>query len=119
MPKRQFEQLAQRAAVDFDSFYADRRPAACDPAAALVLSCDGVVMRPDALRSVTRKRAAQGTTKLKTRLSKGEKPNRKRMAEVGAVYDVVPAPRIAADILTGSDRKRGDRRPPRPPPPSG
>jgi hypothetical protein len=67
VPKRQLEQLAQRAAIDFEGFYEQRRPAACDPAAALVLSCDakGVVMRPGALRPITRKRAAEGTTKLK------------------------------------------------------
>jgi hypothetical protein len=107
VPKRQLEQLAQRAAVDFEDFYASRRLAVCDPAAALVLSCDGkgVVMRPDALRPVTRKRAAEGTTKLQTRLSKGEKRNRKRMAEVGAVYDATPVPRTAADVLPASDRE--------------
>jgi hypothetical protein len=32
-------------------------------------------------------------------LSKGEKRNRKRLAEVGAVYHVTPVPRTAADIL--------------------
>jgi hypothetical protein len=32
-------------------------------------------------------------------LSKGEKRNRKRMAEVAAVYDLTPAPRTIADIL--------------------
>ena len=103
--KRQLEQLAQRAAVDFEGFYAGRRPIACDPAAALVMSCDGkgVVMRPEALRAGTRRRAAASTTKLATRLSKGEKRNRKRMAEVGAVYDAAPAPRTAADILARDD----------------
>ena len=60
----------------------------------LVLSADGkgIVMRPDALRPATAKAAGQATAKLATRLSKGEKRNRKRMAEVGAVYDLTPVP---------------------------
>jgi hypothetical protein len=73
-----------------------------------VISCDGkgVVMRHDALRPTTRRQAQNSTTKLKTRLSKGEKRNRKRMAEVGAVYDITPAPRTAPDILPADDAQR-------------
>ncbi len=56
-------------------------------------------MRPEALRAATATAAAKATTKLETRLSKGEKRNRKRMAEVGAVYTAVPVPRTAADVL--------------------
>jgi hypothetical protein len=67
----------------------------------LVLSADGkgIVMRPGALRPATAKAAASATTKLSTRLSKGEKRNRKRLAEVGAVYDADPVVRTPADIL--------------------
>ena len=43
--------------------------------------------------------------KLATRLSKGEKRNRKRMAEVGAVYDLAPVPRQATDVLAGKTRR--------------
>lgn len=57
-------------------------------------------MRPDALWPATAKAAAKATGKLKTRLSKGEKRNRKRVAEVGAVYDLTPFPRTRA---TSSD----------------
>ena len=112
--KRQVEQLAARAAVDFDAFYTDpSRPRA--PVAdidILVLSADGkgIVMRPDALRPATAKAAADATGKLKTRLSKGEKRNRKRMAEVGAVYDVTPVVRAPTDII-GRDHHI-DRAPP-------
>ena len=109
VPKRQLEQLARRAAVDFESFYATGRDLpACEPGDALVLSCDGkgVVMRPDALREQTRRAAATATTKLKTRLSKGEKRNRKRMAEIGAVYDAAPVARAAADVLPTTDAER-------------
>ena len=66
-------------------------------------------MRPDALRPATAKAADGATTKLCTRLSKGEKRNRKRLAEVGAVYQVIPVPRTAADIL---DRGQSHRRAP-------
>ena len=34
-------------------------------------------------------------------MSKGEKPNRKRMATVGAVYDLAPEPRTAAEVGSG------------------
>ena len=61
-------------------------------------------MRPDALRPATAKAAAQDTTKLATRLSKGEKRNRKRMAEVASVYDLTPIPRTPADILPEADQ---------------
>jgi hypothetical protein len=93
-----------------DGFYAAHAP---DPAPddVLVLSFDakGVVMRPDGLRQATAKAAA--SQKLATRLSKGEKRNRKRMAEVAAVYDLTPAPRTVADILTDGDDERHTPRP--------
>jgi hypothetical protein len=70
----------------------------------LGLSCDGngIVMRPEALRAATRA-AGKTTRKLATRLSKGEKRNRKRMAEVGAVYDCAPVARAPDDILPAAD----------------
>ncbi len=111
--KRQLEGLARRAACDFDAFYAGRAPALSEHGDALVLSCDGkgVVMRPDALRPATKKQAAKAKGKLKTRLSKGEKRNRKRIAEVGAVYDATPAPRGVADILPANERERREAKP--------
>ena len=92
--KRQVEDLARRAATDFAGFYTDRAPPEADPADVLVVSADGkgIVMRPAALREPTAKAAAEQQHKLKTRLSKGEKGNRKRMATVAAVYDAAPAP---------------------------
>jgi hypothetical protein len=41
-----------------------------------------------------------------TRLSKGEKRNRKRMAEVGAVYDATPVSRTAADVMPANETER-------------
>jgi len=105
--KRQLEDLAHRSTVDFDDFYTHRKAPAGDPGDVLVLSCDGkgVVMRPGALRKATAQAAAKATPKLQTRLSKGEKRNRKRMAEVGAVYDATPAPRTPADIFPDRDEE--------------
>lgn len=54
---------------------------------------------PEGLREGTRKAAANATPKLKKRVSKGEKANRKRMATVAAVLFLEPTPRTAADIL--------------------
>jgi hypothetical protein len=114
--KRQVEQLAVRAAADVDAFYAARRPGPAAEEVLLVLQFDGkgIVMRPEALRDATAKAAASSRRKLATRLSPGEKSGRKRMAELAAVHDAVPAPRTAADIITppGSDpppRNRGPR----------
>jgi hypothetical protein len=106
--KRQVEQLAQRAAADFDQFNASRPRHLCEAGDVLMLSCDGkgIVMRPEALREPTRTAAASAARKLTTRLSKGEKRNRKRMAEVGAVYDITPVPRTPADILPAADVPR-------------
>ncbi len=113
--KRQVEQLAVRAAADVDAFYAARRPAPAADEVLLVLQFDGkgIVMRPGALRDATAKAAVSSRRKLATRLSPGEKHGRKRMAELAAVHDAVPAPRTAADIISppGSDppppRNRG------------
>jgi len=101
---RQVEQLTQRAAVDFDEFYATRSPPLCEAGDVLVLSCDGkgVVMRPEALRPATAKAAT--SRKLATRLSKGEQRHRKRLAEVGCVYDCAPIPRTPGDVLPAPDQ---------------
>lgn len=106
--KRQVEDLAGLAAVDFDTFYLQRKAPTGAVAGVLVISCDGkgIVMRPGALRPATAKAAATTNPKLATRLSKGEKRNRKRLAEVGAVYDATPVPRITTDILPGDDTQR-------------
>lgn len=99
--KRQVEQLVQRASTDVEGFYAQLPPEPVQAADVLVLSVDGkgIVMRSDALRPATRKSAERSTPKLGTRLSRGEKRNRKRMAEVGVVYDAPPVARTPTDIL--------------------
>lgn len=109
--KKQVEFLGQRAAQDFEAFYEQRQSHLSLADDLLVLSCDGkgIVMRPDALRQATRRAAQKATTKLQTRLSKGEKRNRKRMAEVGAVYDCTPVVRSARDVLSRGDENNEGR----------
>ena len=105
--KRQVEELAQLTAVDFQAFYAEAPRVQTQSGDVLVCSMDGkgIVMRPGALRPATAKAAAQSGQKLSTRLSKGEKQGRKRMAEVGAVYDVTPVPRTPQDVLNTSEHQ--------------
>jgi hypothetical protein len=102
--KRQVEELTERAAADVDAFYTARAPGPGLDTDALAMTYDGkgVVMRPGALRAATAKTAA--SRKLSTRLSRGEKRYRKRMAEVACVYDLTPTPQT----------RRGARRPQRP-----
>lgn len=111
--KRQVEALAARAAADVEEFYATRAQPKAAASDVLVISADGkgIVMRPDALRPPTAKAAAAATNKLACRLSKGEKRNRKRLAEVGAVYDLTPLACTATDVLASN---AGDAPPPAP-----
>jgi hypothetical protein len=114
--KLQVEQLAVRAALDVEAFYAERVTAAeerdADAKDVLVLSADGkgIVMRSDALREQIAKAAQRASPKLRTRLSKGEKANRKRIAEVGAVYETEPAPRTPAERCSPPPRRRPSNR---------
>ena len=103
------DSLLSRAAADVDGFYAQRRPPGCPDDVVLGMSADakGVVMRREALREGTAK--ARASQKLQTRLTAGEKSNRKRMAEVVSVFDCVPAVRTVDDILPvpGRATRRG------------
>lgn len=107
--KRQVEELTRRVADDVDDFYEQAGREGAEETDALVISADakGIVMRPDALRPATRKAATSAMHKLTTRLSKGEKSNRKRMAELAVVYDCEPVPRTPADIFA----REGDKKP--------
>ncbi len=111
--KRQVEQLVSRAAEDFEAFYEQRHQAAEQAAgeqaaeeqaadALLVISSDGkgVVMHRQDLRPATRT-ASERTPRrtMDTRLSKGEKGNRKRMSTVAAVYSVAPHVRTPEQML--------------------
>lgn len=102
--KRQVEQLARRAARDVESFYAEAKSEPASKTDAVVLSCDGkgIVMRPGELREATRKAAETSRRKLATRLTRGEKKDRKRMAELAVVYDCPPVVRSPADVMARS-----------------
>lgn len=97
VPKLQMQKLAAQVAQDFESFYESRQDSEPEQTNDfLVLSTDGkgIVMKQDSLRECTQRAAKKEKHKLKTRLSRGEKRNRKRMATVASVYSV------AKDIRT-------------------
>jgi len=115
VPKRQAEELAVRAARDFDEFYRDRLREPEENDHLLVLSFDakGIATLHRDLREATRKKAEKTPRRLETRLVKGEKPNRKRMAEVATVYSIEKWPRTIGDVLHGvhDKREKAERRP--------
>lgn len=115
--KRQVEELAIRAARDFDAFYEARAASQASQEDLLIISTDakGVVMRHEDLREGTRRAAEKNARKLATRLTPGEKSNRKRMAQVATVYSVAPFPRTAGDLIhTIRKADEVDTRRPRP-----
>ena len=119
IPKRQIEELAQRAAQDFDTFYETRQynPAAGEPTGpVLVITADGkgVVMHEQDLRESTRKAAQKRQPHMKTRVSKGEKKNAKRMATVAAVYTIGTIERTPQDVLPGNKTKTDKEKSPLP-----
>lgn len=107
VPKRQALTLVQDVAQDFTIFYEQNRFSSTeDTSDLLVMSFDGkgIVMRQEDLRAATKKAASEQEKKLQTRLSQGEKRNRKRMAQVATVYTVKAHPRTAESIMKcGSD----------------
>ena len=113
VPKRQVEALTVGLSVGFLSFYAEREGGESEGEKRRVMTVDGkgVVMRREGLRAGTRQAAARAGRKLKTRLCRGEKSNRKRMATVAAIYDMAPHPRMPEQVM-GSPEPPGER--PRP-----
>jgi hypothetical protein len=102
VPKRQAEELVTEIAQDFEGFYQTREITVPeDTSDPLIMSLDGkgIVMRREGLREATRKAAEHEQHKLKTRLSAGEKRNRKRMATVATVYSIAPHHRTAEAIM--------------------
>ena len=117
VPKRQAEELAQRAAQDFDTFYESRQfnPSASKektgPILVITVDGKGVVMHEQDLRELTRKAAKKRKQKMKTRLSQGEKSNKKRMGTVAAVYTIDTFERSPEDLISSSSTSRNERRP--------
>lgn len=104
LPKRQAQQLVERAAQDFDVFYDlrafEQKAEDEKTSSILVLTCDGkgIVVRHDDLRESTKKAAQRHDSGRKNRLSKGEKRNRKRMATVASVYTIAPNERTPEEV---------------------
>lgn len=126
VPKRQGGELARRAAEDFVEFYnegatieADTDVAPEKDSSLLIMTTDGkgLVMRTDGLREATKKAAEKKDNKLNKRLSRGEKRDRKRMAQVASVYTISPHVRTAEDIAgipNPAPGEKDQKKPPRP-----
>lgn len=109
--------LVQNSASDFDSFYeAKGGPKIVPNCPIMVLTTDskGIVMRPEGLREATRKRRLTTEKKHKTRLSKGEKRNAKRMAQVASIYYVERFIRHPKEVFNEYYRCEANLRRPRP-----
>ncbi len=122
IPKRQVEELTQRAAQDFDAFYATRQaaamathesavaePTAGSPGSAdslVVITTDGkgVAMHRDDLRPATRAAAEAHAANpdrapLGKCITQADEPHGTRMATVASVYTVAPHQRTAEQIV--------------------
>lgn len=114
VPKHQAEDLTIAIAQDFERFYESGKSDAVESTTdLLVLSTDGkgIVMRADGLREATRKANEREQHKLKTRLSRGEKRNRKRMSTVAAVYTIGRYERTAESIMKLEESQSVNPRP--------
>lgn len=101
IPHRQVEELAARAAKDFEPFYATREvvPTATTDLLVLQFDAKGVIMRKEALREETKKKAKQRRPRLDKRRSKGEQANLRRMAQLAVVFDQAPFVRSPYDVV--------------------
>jgi hypothetical protein len=96
--KRQSLERVKDVAQDFEAYYEQVRykaPEQTEDLLVLIFDGKGVVMRPDGMH----KKAAKKSKKLNSRLSPGEKKERKRMAQVAAVYTVLPHVKTAESIM--------------------
>ena len=99
--KRQSLKLAQDVSQDFDKYYLQNRylnTEQTDNLLVLTFDGKGIVMGSEDLRECTKK-AALKSKKLNSRLSAGEKKDRKRMAQVAAVYTALPHVRTPESIM--------------------
>jgi hypothetical protein len=102
--KRQVERLARASVADFEEFYRCSEHQLEDPEQLLVLTLGGagMIMRTESLRPQTRALAEQAAEAPKAwpdRKKSGEKPNRRRVAEVASVYSVAPFVRTSDDVI--------------------
>jgi hypothetical protein len=114
VPKRQAEQITQAVSADFDAFYEQRKLEETDSGEDLLImttDAKGIVVRHEDLREATRKAAEKAQPKKQTRVSRGEKRNRKRMAQVASVYHIKAQPRTAAEVMKKSEMPPAAPRP--------
>ena len=92
--KAQVKQIVCDAAQDFDAFYAQpcsadlQQVAQSKPIQVLTFDGKGVVMRPEALREATRKKAEVRASQAPRGFARKEKSNRRRMAAVASLYHI-------------------------------
>ena len=103
---RSIEEVIRDAATDFDAFYAQRTPVAwTDTASILVAAVDGKgipMVKPGGAARVVRR-------------TKGQKPNRKKMATVATVFTRAPwirTPQQVVESLFGNRTSRSAAPPP-------
>ncbi|MDJ0650108.1 MAG: ISKra4 family transposase, partial [Xenococcaceae cyanobacterium MO_188.B19] len=109
--KRQCEEVTVKVARDFEDFYAQRSgvmPAANDELLVLTTDGKGIVMHTEDLREATAQAAKKSSSSRQTRLSPGQKRQRKRMATVASVYSVPRYERQPEDLI-GDQRDPPDR----------
>jgi hypothetical protein len=110
--KLQLEQITIEAAADAAGFYPAlaARQGREQPAGPLAVSwdCKGVAMLPGALRRRGAKAPGQRVRTFGKRRGTGEKGH-KRMAQLGCVFDVDPAPRAAEQVMAGGPGKTAPR----------
>ena len=109
--KRQCEEVTVKVAQDFEDFYAQRAEKGAESTTdLLVLTTDGkgIVMHSQDLREATAKAAQKASQGRSTRLSPGQKRQRKRMATVASVYSVPRFERRPEDII-GDQREELER----------
>ncbi|MGK7918235.1 MAG: ISKra4 family transposase [Prochloraceae cyanobacterium] len=100
--KRQCEELTVKVACDFEQFYAQREnnsPESTEELLVLTTDGKGIVMHQSDLREATAKAAPKSCQQKKTRLSPGQKRQRKRMATVASVYSTPRFKRRPEEII--------------------
>jgi hypothetical protein len=118
LSKRTIEQITVAASRDFEEFYEQRSLDALQETAkhtdytVLTTDAKGIVVRKEDLRAHTKKAAEKENKESKgKRLGQGEKKNRKRMAQVAAVYHVDKHERTASDVIYGKADNSEESRP--------
>jgi hypothetical protein len=117
VPKRQSEELAIRAAADFEEFYEQLVLPAndalkTDALQVLSVDCKGITMRPEALRDATRKdaeAAKASAVRGDPMASRKTRRHDKRMAVVTAVWEQERLVRTADDVLERLGKERNPK----------